>query len=151
MGQETSNTRIIKADLAQVFEALTTPDLIVKWRVPGNMTGKIHFFDFQVGGNYSMSLYYPSKEGQGKTGMNEDRFTSRFLEIETNRKIVERVKFESDNEELKGEMIMQTDLEKVESGTAVTFTFRNIPKGINPKDNEEGTKSSLEKLAKLVE
>ena len=152
MKQETSNTRIIKADLSKVFHALSNPDSIVKWQVPGDMTGKIHFFDFKVGGSYSMSLYYPAKEGSiGKTESNEDRFTSKFLEIENNKKIVESVTFESQDEDFAGEMLMQIDLKKVETGTAVTFTFKNIPKGINPKDNEEGTKSSLEKLTKILE
>lgn len=151
MKQETSNTRIIKADLSKVFYALSSPDAIVKWQVPGDMTGKIHFFDFKVGGGYSMSLYYPADEGIGKTENNEDRFTSKFLEIENNKKIVESVTFESQDEDFAGEMLMQIDLKKVETGTAVTFTFKNIPKGINPKDNEEGTKSSLEKLTKLLE
>lgn len=151
MKQETSNTRIIKADLPKVFHALSNPDSIVKWQVPGEMTGKIHFFDFSVGGGYSMSLYYPSNEGIGKTESNEDRFTSKFLEIEINKKIVESVKFETQDKDFEGEMLMQIDLEKVETGTSVTFTFKNIPKGINPKDNEEGTESSLEKLAKLLE
>lgn len=152
MKQETSNTRIIKADLSKVFYALSNPDSIVKWQVPGDMTGKIHFFDFKVGGGYSMSLYYPSEEGSiGKTESNEDRFTSKFLEIENNKKIVQSVIFESQEKDFAGEMLMQIDLKKVETGTSVTFTFKNIPKGINPKDNEEGTKSSLEKLAKLLE
>ena len=151
MKQETSNTRIIKAELSKVFQALSNPDSIVKWQVPGDMTGKIHFFDFSVGGGYSMSLYYPANEGIGKTDRNEDRFTSKFLEIENNKKIVESVTFETQDKDFAGEMLMQIDLEKVKTGTSVTFTFKNIPKGINPKDNEEGTKSSLEKLAKLLE
>lgn len=152
MKQETSNTRIIKADLSKVFNALSNPDSIVKWQVPGEMTGKIHFFDFTVGGGYSMSLYYPAEEGDiGKTENNEDRFTSKFLAIENNKRIVESVTFESPDEDFAGEMIMEIDLEKAQTGTAVTFTFKNIPKGINPKDNEEGTKSSLEKLARLLE
>ncbi|GGF16274.1 SRPBCC domain-containing protein [Flavobacterium limi] len=151
MKQETLNTRIIKADLSKVFHALSNPDFIVKWQVPGEMTGKIHFFDFRVGGGYSMSLYYPANEGVGKTESNEDRFTSKFLEIINNKKIVESVTFETNDKDFAGEMLMQIDLEKLETGTSVTFTFKNIPKGIDPKDNEEGTKSSLEKLAKLVE
>ena len=151
MKQESSNTRIIKADLSKVFNALSNPDSIVKLQVAGDMTGKIHHFDFRVGGGYSMSLYYPSDEGIGKTESNEDRFTSKFLEIENNKKIVESVTFESQDKDFAGEMVMQIDLKKVEKGTSVTFTFKNIPKGINPKDNEEGTKSSLEKLAKLLE
>lgn len=151
MKQETSNTRVIKAELSRVFQALSNPDSIVKWQVPGDMTGKIHFFDFSVGGGYSMSLYYPANEGIGKTESNEDRFTAKFLEIENNKKIVESVTFETQDKDFGGEMLMQIDLKEVETGTAVTFTFKKIPKGINPKDNEEGTKSSLEKLAKLLE
>lgn len=151
MKQETSNTRIIKADLSKVFNALSDPDSIVKWQVPREMTGKIHFFDFRVGGGYAMSLYYPVNEGIGKTKSNEDRFTSKFLEIEDNKKIVESVTFETQDKDFAGEMLMQIDLKKVETGTSVTFIFKNIPKGINPKDNEEGTRSSLEKLAKLLE
>lgn len=151
MKQETSNTRIIKADLSKVFNALSNPYFVVKWQVPGEMTGKIHFFDFKIDGGYAMSLYYPANEAIGKTDSNEDRFTSKFLEIENNKKIVESVKFETEDKDLKEEMLMQIDLKEVETGTAVTFTFKNIPKGINPKDNEEGTKSSLEKLAKLLE
>ena len=151
MKQETSNTRIIKADLSKVFNALSNPDSIVKWQVAGDMTGKIHFFDFRIGGGYSMSLFYPSDEGIGKTESNEDRFTSKFLEIKNNKKIVQSVTFESQDKDFGGEMLMQIDLEKVETGTEVNFNFKNIPKGIDPKDNEEGTKSSLEKLAKLLE
>lgn len=151
MKQETSNTRIIKADLSRVFQALSNPDSIVKWQVPGDMTGKIHFFDFSVGGGYAMSLYYPANEGIGKTENNEDKFTSKFLEIENNKKIVESITFETEDKDFTGEMLMQIDLEKVETGTSVTFTFKNIPNGIDPKDNEDGTKSSLEKLAKLLE
>lgn len=151
MKQESSNTRIIKAEASKIFDALSNPDSIVKWQVPGDMTGKIHFFDFTIGGSYSMSLYYPSEENQGKTELNEDRFTAKFLEIENDKRIVESVTFDSKDQAFSGEMLMQIDLKKVETGTAVTFTFKNIPKGINPKDNEEGTNSSLEKLAKMVE
>jgi len=34
--------------------------------------------------------------------------------------------------------------------TKVTLEFKNIPAGIRPEDNEAGTKSSLEKLARYV-
>jgi hypothetical protein len=44
-------------------------------------------------------------------------------------------------------MIMETLLNATDTGTVVTFTFKNIPIGIKPEDNEVGTLSSLNKLA----
>jgi len=38
-----------------------------------------------------------------------------------------------------------------EDGTEVTMLFEDIPPGIRPEDNEAGTRSSLEKLARYVE
>jgi hypothetical protein len=35
--------------------------------------------------------------------------------------------------------------------TEVTIAFENIPTGIRPEDNDAGTRSSLEKLARCVE
>ena len=37
------------------------------------------------------------------------------------------------------------------AGTKVTILFKNIPSGIRPEDNEAGTESTLEKLARYVE
>lgn len=48
-------------------------------------------------------------------------------------------------------MIMEVRLEPHGNDTKVTFYFRNIPKGIKPEDNEAGTTSTLEKLARYVE
>lgn len=151
MKQETSTSRLIKANASKVFEALSNPDSIVKWQVPGEMTGKIHYFEFKVGGSYSMSLFYPGNGNEGKTNQNEDRFTSKFLEIELNKRIVESIVFDSENDSFTQEMFMEIELESKNEETLVTFSFKNIPKGVDPKDNEAGTKSSLEKLAKLVE
>ena len=46
---------------------------------------------------------------------------------------------------------MEVRFEPVDNGTKVTFSFKNIPPGIKPEDNEAGTISSLEKLARYVE
>jgi hypothetical protein len=48
-------------------------------------------------------------------------------------------------------MIMEVTLEPKGKGTEVTFLFKNIPPGIRPEDNEAGTQSTLEKLARYVE
>ena len=50
-----------------------------------------------------------------------------------------------------GEMTMVVTLEERDDGTEVTILFENIPPGIRPEDNDEGTRSSLEKLARYVE
>jgi len=46
---------------------------------------------------------------------------------------------------------MEVTLNPEGSGTRVTIAFKNIPAGVNPKDNEAGTELSLEKLARYME
>lgn len=98
------------------------------------------------------SLFYPADDAisQGKTSEKEDRFTARFIELVPPRKIVQAVIFDSDDPAFSGEMIMEVNLEAEGAGTKVTITFRNIPPGIRPADNEAGTQMSLEKLARYV-
>ena len=46
---------------------------------------------------------------------------------------------------------MKVTLKEDRGGTLVTIQFSNIPPGIRPEDNEEGTRSSLEKLALYID
>lgn len=46
---------------------------------------------------------------------------------------------------------MEVTLEAEEGGTTVTIAFKDLPPGIRPEDNEAGTLSALEKLARYVE
>lgn len=46
---------------------------------------------------------------------------------------------------------MGVTLEDTEGGIEVTLLFEHIPPGIQPEDNEAGTRSSLEKLARYIE
>jgi hypothetical protein len=46
---------------------------------------------------------------------------------------------------------MQVTFEDRDGGTVVTILFENLPSGIRPEDNDAGTRSSLEKLARYVE
>jgi hypothetical protein len=48
-------------------------------------------------------------------------------------------------------MTMVVTFEDRDDGTEVTIFFENIPPGIRPEDNEAGTRSSLEKLARYIE
>ena len=149
----TQNSKDIKATQETLYRAFTNPAALAAWLAPGEMTGKVHSFDLRVGGGYQMSLFYPQseKESRGKTTEKEDRFTARFTELTPYKKIVQMITFDSSDPAFSGEMIMEVTFEAKDQGTKVTILFRNIPPGIRPEDNEAGTQSTLEKLARYVE
>jgi len=149
----TRNALLIGAPPDAVYRAFTDPAALAVWMAPGEMTGTVHQFDGRVGGGYQMSLYYPASEapGRGKTAEREDRYTARFVELTPPRHIVEAITFDSADPAFAGEMIMDVTLEAAGGGTTVTIIFRDLPAGIRPADNEAGTQSTLEKLARYVE
>jgi uncharacterized protein YndB with AHSA1/START domain len=149
----TRTSRVIRASREALYRAFIDPTALAAWLSPGEMTGKIHEFDPRVGGGYRMSLFYPSSEQtyRGKSSEREDRFTARFVELTPPTKIVQAITFDSADPAFSGEMTMAVTFEERDDGTEVTFLFENIPSGIRPEDNEAGTRSSLEKLARYVE
>ena len=153
MGQTTTNSKDIKATPKEVYNAFINPSALENFQAPGDMTAKVHHFDYKIGGGYQMSLYYPEgeKKMKGKTTDKEDKFYSQFVEIIPNEKLVEVIQFDSAKADFSAQMIMEVTFDPIDIGTRVTFLFKNIPKGIRPEDNEAGTISSLEKLAKYVE
>jgi uncharacterized protein YndB with AHSA1/START domain len=92
----TKNSRLIHATAEKIYQAFASPDAIATWQAPGDMTAKVHQFDFRIGGGYEMSLYYPSSDNdsRGKTSAKEDRFTARFVELTPPKKIVQAIKFQ---------------------------------------------------------
>ena len=149
----TRNSKFIKASPEALYRAFTDPTALAAWQAPGNMTAKVHEFDLRVGGGYEMSLFYPQSEQEthGKTSPHEDRFSAQFLELTPSRRIVEAISFHSADAAFAGKMFMVVMLEERDAGTEVTIVFENIPPGIRPADNEAGTQSSLEKLARYLE
>jgi uncharacterized protein YndB with AHSA1/START domain len=135
----TRTSRLINAPREAIYRAFTDPAALVVWQAPGEMTGKVHEFDLRVGGGYRMSLFYPATEEgmRGKTAAREDRYTARFVELAP-RRIAQAIAFETADPAVAG-------------GTEVTIAFENIPAGVRPEDNDAGTRSSLEKLARYVE
>ncbi|MBV8251058.1 MAG: SRPBCC family protein [Chitinophaga sp.] len=151
MSATTTNSKLIPAPKKQVYHAFTDKDALAFWLAPNNMKGKVHQFELKVGGGYSMSLYYQDSVSGGKTTGNEDRFHATFVELEPYEKIVQAIQFDSDKNKFEGEMMMEVHLaESGPTATLVTITFKNIPPGIDPKDNEKGTQQSLEKLAEYM-
>jgi uncharacterized protein YndB with AHSA1/START domain len=149
----TRTARIIHAPRETIFAALLDPAALETWRVPGDMTAKVHEYDPRTGGGYRMSLFYPetAADNLGKTGGREDRYTARYLEIVPPSRIVEAIVFDTTDPGFAGEMTMIVTLEEIGSSTEVTFAFENLPSGVRPEDNDLGTRLSLEKLARYVE
>jgi uncharacterized protein YndB with AHSA1/START domain len=149
----TRNSKVIKAPPEALYRAFTDPAALAVWMAPEDMTGTVHQFDYRVGGGYQMSLYYPASEetDRGKTAAREDRYTARFVELAPPNRIVEAIRFDSADPAFAGEMTMDVTLEAQEGGTLVTILFEDLPPGIRPEDNEAGTESTLEKLARYVD
>jgi len=149
----TRTSRVIKASREALYRAFIDPAALAVCLAPEGMTGKVHEFDGRVGGGYRMSLFYLSSEQvyRGKTSEREDRFTARFVELTPPTRIVEAITFDSTDAAFAGEMTMVVTFEERNGGTEVTIVFENIPPGIRPEDNDAGTRSSLEKLARYAE
>jgi hypothetical protein len=67
------------------------------------------------------------------------------------RRIVEAVNFVTTDPALLGEMTIVVTFEEASAGTEVTFLCKDLPPGLKAKDNEAGSRLSLEQLARLVE
>lgn len=148
----TKVSRVIRASRKAIYRALTDPDALAKWRVPDDMTGKMHAFDPRPGGRYRMSLTYADPKGTpGKTTADTDTFEGRFVELVPDEKVVEAVVFEADDTNFGGEMTVTTSLADVEGGTLITILHENLPAGVGAEDNDLGTTMALRKLAALVE
>jgi uncharacterized protein YndB with AHSA1/START domain len=145
-------SRRIAASPAALYTAFMDPEALVDWLPPGNMTGHIHAFNPTVGGGYQMSLFYPleEKSHRGKTRENKDLVTVRFEELTPPRRIVETVRFHSDDPAFQGTMTCVINFDEVASETEVTFLCNNLPPGLRPEDNEAGCRLSLEQLARHV-
>lgn len=146
-------SRVIRARPEELYAAFTDPAALVEWLPPAEMTGRIHAFDGRVGGGYRMSLLYPETEHtyHGKTAEREDQVEVRFVELSPPSRIVEAVRFVSDDAAFHGEMTMTATFDEVPGGTEVTLAFADLPPGLRPEDNDEGARLSLEQLARRFE
>jgi uncharacterized protein YndB with AHSA1/START domain len=122
--------------------------------VPAGMTSEIHSFDARIGGRFRISLTYDDG-GAGKTSERTDTFHGIFDELVPDTKVVQLVEFETETPDLQGVMRISyelTDLEdSTESSTVVVGRHENLPRGVDPEQNEVGWQMSMSKLAALVE
>jgi uncharacterized protein YndB with AHSA1/START domain len=135
-----------------VFGAFAKPDALMAWLPPGDMTGRALEYDFRDGGRYRIELTYGKEPPQGgaKTTPGTDVTSGRFVSLESGKRIVQTVEFESTDAAFSGEMTMTWTFEAVPEGTRVTVVAENVPSGISKADHDAGLRSSLENLAKFL-
>lgn len=146
-------TRTIRAPRRRVYQAFVTPEDLAAWLPPGEMTGVIHAFDARPGGGFEMSLFYPETDasGRGKTTAREDRVRTRFVDLAPDERIVKAVTFVSQDAAYEGEMRICVTFADQGEATEVVMAFENLPPGVDPKDNDQGARESLENLARHLE
>ena len=142
----------MNAPRASVYRALLDARAVATWKVPTGMTSHVHSFDAREGGSFRVSLTYDAPTGTGKTTAHTDTYHGRFLKLVTNEQVVEVVEFETTDPALRGEMTITITLADAEGGgTEVHAVHDGLPPGVPTADNEAGWRSSLGKLAALVE
>jgi uncharacterized protein YndB with AHSA1/START domain len=144
-------TRHICAPRADVYRALLDARAVQRWMVPTGMTSHVHTFDAREGGAFRISLSYDAQTGTGKTSAHTDTHHGRFVKLVTNALVVQVVEFETDDPALRGAMTITFSLTDADGGTDLAAVHDGIPPGVPPADNETGWRSSLSKLAALVE
>lgn len=151
-GRIDSASRVILTSPQTIYQAFLNPESLVLWLPPKGMSGRINTFDPRQGGRYSMTLTYELEHTTiGKTSENTDVSQGVFLELVPDKKIVQSVKFDSDNPTFSGEMIQTWYLEAISEGTKVTIVCENVPEGVRKADHYKGLNSTLENLATFTE
>jgi len=149
-----SSTRIsrrVNAPRAKVYRALLDAHAVGTWMVPSGMTSHVHAFDPREGGSFRISLTYDAPTGTGKTTAQTDTYHGRFVQLVPNEKVVEVVEFETADPALQGEMTITIALVDAHDSTDLLAVHDGLPRGVPTEDNEAGWRSSLAKLAALVE
>ncbi len=149
-----NSTRIsqhMNAPRAIVYRALLDPRAVAMWKVPTGMISHLHEFDPREGGSIRISLTYDAPTGVGKTTAHTDTYHGRFVKLVPNERVVEVDEFETMDPALRGEMTITITLSDADGGTDVLAVHDGLPRGLSTTDNEAGWRSSLAKLAALVE
>jgi uncharacterized protein YndB with AHSA1/START domain len=144
-------SRRVNAPRPKVYRALLDPRAVATWMVPTGMTSHVHAFNPREGGEFRISLTYDAPTGAGKTTAHTDTFHGRFIELVPDKEVVEVVEFETADPAMQGEMMITITLAEADGGTNVLAVHDRLPPGLSPADNEAGWRSSLAKLAALVE
>jgi hypothetical protein len=83
---------------------LLDPLEVAQWMVPEGMTAHVHRFDAHEGGYFRISLTYNAPIGAGKTTPHGDTYHGRFVRLDEDRDLVQKLEFETADPAMQGEM-----------------------------------------------
>ncbi|WP_265312934.1 SRPBCC domain-containing protein [Sphingomonas lycopersici] len=147
-----SASRTILATPRAIFRALIDAEAMPRWRAPKGMHMRVERLEPRPGGRFRLVLSYDDPAaGAGKSGANSDIVEGRFAELIAEERVVEEVRFQSDDPAYAGTMRVTTTLAPVSDGTKVTITAENVPSGISEGDHRQGMESTLKNLADFLE
>jgi uncharacterized protein YndB with AHSA1/START domain len=142
---------LISAPPSTIYAALTDPESLERWLAPEGMVARVEHFTPGVGGGVRIVLTYLEASGHGKTSETTDVANVEFVDLVPDEKIVQQVRFMSDDAGFAGTMTMTWELQPRPEGTLVSVAATHVPPGITPADHEAGLASSLANLAADVE
>jgi uncharacterized protein YndB with AHSA1/START domain len=142
---------LISAPASTIYRALTDPGSLETWLPPQGMAARVEHFTPGIGGGFRMVLTYLDAPGRGKTSETTDVTNVEFVDLVPDERIVQQVRFTSDDASFAGTMTMTWELQPQPAGTLVSVAAANVPAGISAADHAAGLASSLANLAAHVE
>ncbi|WP_047375656.1 SRPBCC domain-containing protein [Exiguobacterium sp. ZOR0005] len=134
-----------------IYDSFLDPRRLENWLAPEGMSAQVDVFDPQAGGLYRIVLTYEDESVTGKTSNHTDVSHGRFVELETNQKIVMSGTFETDIPIFSGEMVQTWYFEEIDKGTNVTIVCENVPSGIRKEDHLNGLGATLDQLLSFLQ
>lgn len=138
------------APRSAVYRALLDPRAVATWKVPSQMTARVHAFDPREGGLFRVSLTYDQPVGRGKTSAQTDTYHGRFVKLVPDQQVVEASEFETEDPAMRGEMTITYTLTDAGAGTDLAAVHDGLPPGISPADNLTGWREAFGRLAALL-
>ena len=122
------------------------------WLPPDGMSARFERFDPRPGGSYRLVLTYDDASGtSGKATPDSDVVEARYVEIVPDVRVVQAVKFVSDDPAFAGTMVTTWKVTAVDGGTRVDIVAEDVPDGISAQEHAAGLAASLTNLAAFVE
>lgn len=137
-------SRLIKAPRRDVYHIIEDIQTLATCLQPDNTTSRIIDFDPD-----SQTLRMEITHAPGPDGTR--RFHLVKSEAHPNKAVVYSSQFETEDITLAGEMKLHFLLKDAPGGTEVTVRHEGLPERISMEDNEAGTLSSLQNVARLLE
>jgi uncharacterized protein YndB with AHSA1/START domain len=134
-------SRVIKADVATVFDAWTQPKHLKRWSCPEGMSVADVQVDLKVGGRYRIVMKSP--EGQVHTAHGVYRT------IERPHKLAYTWAWEEEEDHGIGETLVTVEFNDLGESTEVVLKHEQFPNAEAKAAHEEGWTSCLNRLEKM--